>query len=229
MKCLRVIAIMAGLLLFLPQAAAHVFYPEVTDLEVCDIEYDYVMSYWSDGRPDTEGTLRFTVKLSKPTERVMLQRSRSNMTEDDHLTLGAYTPMSNPNNSTELTCEVTSVRSGTFFRLYTMDENNNSRWSPIYYTNSYIDPEDLAVIKGFSDIDEVTEAPAESVSINGRSIMIDTRQAMTLTVHAMDGRRLLCQTVNAPAEISLSSLPPGAYILKYQSDNTYKTIKFILK
>lgn len=198
---------------------------EIRDDLVKSIEYRYELFINKSDKQDCKGTL--AIALNKPgnVQTIIVDRTKPHTTDTEHL---FYFYSKSIHTSDVDTIIKTDVLWGTYFRVSYVMEDNSSVSSPIYCVDDYIDPDDMALIKGLTDIYELApESPV--ISVKGKIITIDTQKQLHLSVYDAFGRTIISKRIAGHTEIPLEHISSPYIIVTYTLDNHLITKKFLIQ
>ncbi len=194
--------------------------------EVYDISYEYELI----SKYDCPGTLSLKVIPPEGADRIILQRTRSFLTDS-----ALYDKI---NKATAKSCfdvdennsEIHIVREdvvgwGCFFQVAAVYDNDNT-WifGDIYCTTDFLSQEDRDTLFGNTSIDETESNPVRIISVGG-NLIVDTAESIQLSVFTTDGICLFAGEIDGYTEIPVKASGSRLLIVRYSVGNDYITKK----
>lgn len=198
---------------------------EVSQNLIISIGYDYELICDESGGYNCDGELKLEVTIPKNCNRIIFEYTKPFITNVDRILIFTtrlqYLDIE-PENIKEII--VPNIKWGTYFRVRAILDDETIIYSPNYYTNTFINEDDLKLILDNSSIDNAILHLID-ISVERDYLDVYTESLVDLLVVDINGNILFAGQISTNSKIPINKSTSPVIIVKYRVNNISITKK----
>lgn len=193
---------------------------------ITDIDYKYQLFHNNQNDIDCSGVLNLSINLPQDTKSIILERSEPHVSSGNDIRFLIKSEYPSYNTATSIS--ISNIYWGTYFRICVILTDGNREYSPTYFINKYLDPDDLKLLEGLSAIENIGSDSFGFV-VKDKSLYIETSDTISLSIFDLSGKHLFTGDIYRPTVIPLTNFKQPVILIKCIKSNSTITKKLFLQ
>ncbi len=214
-------------IVFLPDTnAMHISTSDLSNHDIIkNIDYEYQIVQNDEDIFDCFGTLNLSLTIPPMARTILLERTLPHKSDDNDIRFLIKTEYPLQDDITDIS--VPNIYWGTYFRICIILTDESRVYSPILFTNNYIEHNDLQLLEQQSSLGHIENDPIHIVIENG-SLRIESSEVLTVSIFDISGKCIFTGRNDYTDSFSLNNIKASVIIVKCYNDRLSLTKKLLV-